>query len=113
MDALVSGLAIAALSGITYVAYKHPAAFNRLFLPILAGSCAFFLGVLLWDGSSDVTLVAVAQFIPQADFAAARAAAGRYHFLDPSYFLVIYFGFVAYMMFLGNLPRLLKEKHEP
>jgi hypothetical protein len=47
MDQLLAGLGLAAVSAITYVAYKHPAGYRRMLLPALKASVAIFWLVMI------------------------------------------------------------------
>jgi hypothetical protein len=50
MEQLIYGLTIAGVAAITYVAYKHPAAYRkRFFFPIVFITNSVYMGILIWN----------------------------------------------------------------
>lgn len=51
VETIVSGLFLAAISGLSFVAYKHPAAFGKLFVPIVIILFTIVGVIVIWDFS--------------------------------------------------------------
>jgi hypothetical protein len=49
MDKLFSGLVLAALSGLTVLAYKHPAAYSKVSLGVIIGLVCVMIGCNIWN----------------------------------------------------------------
>ena len=110
MDKLVPGLFVAAISGITFIAYKHPTGYQRLFwlLGIIFGIAS--VAGIIWDTSSAATAFALRPFIPPANRAAALAALDNP--IERTW--AIWSGLTfLYLLFLLGLPRLLREQQPP
>jgi hypothetical protein len=56
IQALISGLALAAISGATFVAYNHPAAYHAAAKRIGWGLLIIFIGTLAFEFSGSIYL---------------------------------------------------------
>lgn len=110
MEALLSTLALAAVSSITFIAYKHPAAYRRLYMPIFALITIAVCGLLGWEAGNAAGFEAAIKFVPKEQVAAATVAASAFR-VSPG---MVTLGFLlsgAYLAFLLNLPHILSEKN--
>ena len=67
MEAIISGLALAAMSGATFVAYNHPAAYYSAARRIGVLLLVIFIGTLLFEFSGGIYLVALTPHLPIPD----------------------------------------------
>ena len=95
MDKLITGLILAAISGITFLAYKHPKAYDKLFQPLMFSSLGLFIALSsYWLGWS-------------------AGHTSTDHDAFPFSFVWIYVGYAAsyiYFKFLAMLPQILEDK---
>ena len=102
MDKLITGLILAAVSGITFLAYRHPKAYDKLFQPLMFSSLGLFIAF-----SSYSLGWSAGHTSKEAD-------------VFPFSFEWIYVGYAVsyiYFKFLAMLPQILeddpKKKKEP
>jgi len=112
MDKLLSGLALAALSALTFVAYKHPAGYQRLAKPIRWIVQAILLAAMIWDVSSMRTLNNLYQFIDMSKLNDAKAAVDNIQILN-GYVFGAYIVGMLYLEFLCFLPEILGDEKPP
>ena len=112
MDKLIQGIALATLSALTFVAYKHPEGYQRLAKPIRWVVPAVFIAAVIWDVSSMRTMGNLYQFIDGAKLNDAKAAAENTQFLN-RYIFGAYLAAVLYLEFLAFLPQFLGEEKPP
>ena len=63
MDKIVTGLVLAGISGITFVAYRHPQAYEKLWGWLALIDVLVVLGIVIWNTSSYATNSAVIKFL--------------------------------------------------
>jgi hypothetical protein len=112
MDKLVPGIVLAALSALTFVAYRHPDGYQRLMRPIRYVVPVLFTAALVWDISSMRTLSNLYSFIDASKLNEAKAAADNTQMLN-WYILGAYFAGMLYLEFLSFLPEILSEEKPP
>ena len=107
---LFASLILALISGLTFLAYKHPIAFKRLFWPLFFLITAAFFVATAWNGAVSSVLSALSEFIPPTQL---QAASLKAHELDfPSWHTLAFLCSGLYMSFLLWLPILLAEDKE-
>jgi protein-S-isoprenylcysteine O-methyltransferase Ste14 len=74
VETVISGIVVAALSGLGFLAYKHPRAYKKLYWPLSIISLALFLGAIVWDKSNSTAHVAALPYIPREMLAEADKA---------------------------------------
>jgi hypothetical protein len=111
-DKLLPGIALAALSALTFVAYKHPIGYQRLAMPLRIVVPALFIAVVVWDVSSMQTFGSVYEFIDFSKIKEARTAAESMRFLNGYIFTAYILGMI-YLEFLGFLPLILGDEKPP
>jgi hypothetical protein len=107
MEAFLATVGVAALTGLTYLAYRHPNAFGKLALPLIISIFIVIVGNAVWDVALDATYNALQGFIPPEKTAAARAVTAAKHvafWVTPGLLVL-----TLYLIFLQSLPRLLKD----
>lgn len=111
-DKLLPGLALAAISGLTFVAYKHPEGYTRLLKPIGIVSQAIFLAALIWDISGTRAYFRLYDYLEPIKREAAKAAVDNAEFLN-GYIVAGYMAAGLYLGFLAFLPQILGEEKPP
>ncbi|MDW5418881.1 hypothetical protein R6242_20120 [Iodobacter sp. CM08] len=105
--ALVTSLALAFISGITFLAYKHPIAFKRIYIPLCYLFSVLSFTAFAWNSAIVTVLSTLKAFIPTAQ---SSAAATKAHELDfPAWHSWVLLCFIIYMVFLLWLPNLLAD----
>ena len=108
MGELGIALIIAALTGISFIAYKHPKAYEKLYPKILVVGGATFLALFAWHISRLETYGDLLPFLETGRSDEIKAVIDSKAFLHwwvIVSFLVCYF----YLMFLAVLPGLLEQ----
>ncbi len=111
MQAFIYGLLLAAVSGVTVVAFRHPYGFARLFPYLVAVVTAIFVGFNLWHVAIEVAWVELFDYIQRDALAEASAAKNA---LRVSYKWIAfwYVGVAAYLLLLLKLPPFLQHTDE-
>jgi hypothetical protein len=55
LAALISGLSVAVLTGLTILAYRHPPGYRKVGIPLMVALTITMFGVLLWNSAVDAT----------------------------------------------------------
>lgn len=107
-SAVISSLIVAFVTGITFLAYKHPIAFKRMYFPIFVVLLLIVVGFSAWNFAISITLASLKEFIPPEQFQAATLKA---HALDaPSWYSLAFSGMVVYLVFLLWLPNIIEDE---
>ena len=109
MDKLLPGLIVAAISGLTFLAYKHPQAYHKIHTWLMYTSYAFIATALIWDFSGSATIGAMLPFVGAGKIDDALKAASELRILNWGVWLG-YSMFISYLLFLDNLPLILGNK---
>jgi hypothetical protein len=110
MTTLLISLILAAISAITFLAYKHPNAYARLHMPLFFIS-TLVCGVLIaWNGGISSAATKIRALTPPdgVTYTPVIDAISNLEFGGIS-ITVTYLGVVIYLSFLLCLPQLLKE----
>src|SRR5690349_3293182 len=110
MDKILPGLILAAISALTYVAYKHPDGYGRLHKVGRVIFPTLFVGALIWDISASRAFSALYEMF--IDRQAARAIIDGRELLS-LYVVLAYMGLMLYLEFLAFLPDILADKEPP
>ena len=111
METLLSGIFLAFISAITFVAYKHPKSYPVLQLFLLIGVIALLSGAFIWDLASEKAFVALVPHIPKENLRKAYDAWHEATVLNgPMFFGVV--ALAGYILILRSLPWLLSEDDE-
>ena len=106
VETVLSGLAIAAIAGVTVIAYRHPKGFEKLYVPlclVISGTVIVFLS---WNFSNHTAQIAISSisiesFYELRDKIEAKAF--------PMWILAALIGSSLYLSFLLYLPNILNE----
>ncbi len=104
MLTLLAPLILAAISGLAYLAVKHPNIYEKLFGKVYAISAMAFLGMMVWTGAVSTGFSAVQSFIPTEKQVAAKAAADAIT-LPLHWVLLTQLATMALLFFLSWLAR--------
>lgn len=95
MQAFLSGLLLAFVSGVTVLAFKHQHGFARLFPYAIAGVTVVFVVLLVWDLAIEMTWVKLVEYIRLDSIDAATLARNRlrlpYTWVGPGYIAIVIF----------------------
>ena len=106
IEQLLSGLLIAGISGLAFVAYRHPTGYTRIFPVLYIGSLLAMILCLLWNLAVSLTWTELSRFIPSEVLDSSRKATDS--IIVPSFWLLVgYLGFNLYALFLRYLHNVL------
>jgi hypothetical protein len=111
LETVAAGLILAAVSGITYLAYKHPPAFRKLLFLLAPLLMLSQLLLAAWDlGISRAFTV----LYPLVDPAKWQEASAGIDSIRPRWWLasIIFLSSWVYIGFLASLPLLIHDKKE-
>lgn len=108
MEALITGLILAGMSGLTVLAFQNQGGFARLFPYILAAATAIFLAIVIWHGAVLASWMVLEDFIREDKADAARAALSAAQ-LPYLWAVLGYLFFAGYLWLLLRLPGFLKD----
>jgi hypothetical protein len=104
LDNLIPAIVVAAISGLTFIAYKHPNGYGRIYMPLMYSAFGIFLvcgifhtGYLLGFGDASVSYLKLNKIplnIPETPS-------------NPYWILIAFCIFVVYLSFLRVLPDIL------
>lgn len=106
MESFLSGVALAFLSGLTWLAYRHPDGFPKIANSLMAVSTLAYLLIAAYSLGVSKGGYAVANLDDDLSPSAIRQAVES---VEPNIGLafVMFFGFMTYMIFLSSLPYIL------
>lgn len=110
MEPLIVGILLALLSGITWIAYKHPAGYRKIFVSI---ELIVILGastMLTWNIALDFAYANLSQFVESGKHDEALAA--RDNLQVPQLLMWLVLGICAYLLFLLKLPEILDDNRK-
>jgi hypothetical protein len=109
---LFGGFAVAAVSAVTFVAYKHPRAYAKLYLWLCGANFAGVMGMVIWNFSNLATSNTILRSGLSPDKIAATESIINITEI-PAWWIFLG-GFVAfYLLFLTSLPYWLIEQEDP
>ena len=111
METLVSGLILAALSGLTFLAYRHPEAYEKIYVPFVLAYGVIFIGTVGWNFGVLKTTYAVLDEIGYNFLDDAEKAKER--LLLPEWLWLVLIGLYLYMTFLATLPKITGAQKPP
>lgn len=108
MEALITGLVLAGMSGLTVLAFQNQAGFGRLFPFVLAGASALFVAIVVWHVAVIYSWVLLEAYVDETRVGHARALLKSIQ-LPYLWIAAGYPSFVGYLWLLRKLPPFLKE----
>ena len=109
LDKLASGIVLAAISALTFLAYKHPSAYKPVCILVTVIMTCALVGSMLWDMSAGATYVRLLPLVRPDQIDAATAVTDKAKILNGFHFF-LYAVIGGYLNFLWFLPQLLHEK---
>jgi len=109
LEALAGGLLVAALSGLTLVAYRHPHTYARWAKVLSTVAVALVVVVLVWNTAALETISAVAPYFDRQRVRDAYEA-GKKVGVPLGWLSLRAFAFLGYLLFLLQLPKLLRRR---
>ncbi len=107
MQSFLVGLLLAGISATSFIAFKHPYGYTKLFPYLMATATILFAGITVWYIAVELTWRNIEPFLNSEWFIAARSAKSA---LKLPYFTVAlwYFGIVAFFWVNLRLPPFLQ-----
>lgn len=112
MENLIQGLFVAAIGGLTYVAYKHPDGYSRMYWPLMGAVILSMTGILIWELGISAGLGALLPLLQDGKAEDALRATNAIKILSGWHFAA-YFVLIVYLMFLSALPHILGNNKNP
>lgn len=111
MEALFSGVVIAALTGITALAFKHPEAFGRLYPYLTLSTTIVFMTLTVWQAAVQLTWTVLETYLDPARYGAAQSAKADLQ-LPYVWVCVGYVGTLVFLWINMRLPRFISTAEE-
>jgi len=111
MSAVLSGLVLTGLSGLTMLAFRHPRAFARLYPYLNLAVSVLFLLLTAWHLAVQVTSTAVFPYVDRDAFAEAQAAVATLT-IPYLWACAIYVALLAFFWICMRLPPFIKATEE-
>lgn len=106
MEALVVGLVLAFVSGLAYIAYRHPSGYAKIWPWVWVVLTVGYIAALTWSFAVRATKNALMQFIESPREDKALVAVNGLELPD-LWILGIYLASFFYLFFLAHLPHIL------
>ena len=111
MQSFIVGLMLAGVSAISFVAFKHPHGYARLFPYLVGGVTAVFLGITVWHVAIEVLWGDLSLFVDETRLREASEA--KAHFSVPfAWSAIAYIGISAFLWVNLKLPPFLENTDE-
>jgi hypothetical protein len=109
LETITAGLVLAAVSGITYLAYKHPAAYGKIYWPLSALNLIIFTIIASYMLGVQHASTQLVTLVDASKLTQLQEAMNR---LMYRWWVVAgaYFGATLYLTFLSFLPKLLEQE---
>lgn len=111
LETLITGLALAAVSSITYVAYKHPSAYRKLYQPLTWLSLTILSVIGIWTFGAQSAYTQLIPLIEASKFHQMEEALSRITYRWWVVFAVCV-GANLFLLLLSYLPKLLEKELE-
>jgi hypothetical protein len=108
LDKLIPGLVLAILSGVTFVAYRHPAAYIYFHAALVGALVLGIMAVSVWEFGTTVAYSRLIEFIKPESRSDAHKKIEKLRLIK-GWTWAAFFGLILYLQFLSYLPRLLGE----
>lgn len=108
-EKVLASIVLAALGGLTFLAYKHPEAYEKLFWPLVILLNAALFGAIVWDAGLGAGYRIVREYVNQGSLNEASQMIEANKVLGWRVF-VWFIGIALYLVFLSVLPLLIEKK---
>jgi hypothetical protein len=102
-------LAIIIIASVTYLAYRYPAKYERLFNPLYIITFTVYVGLSVWNTGTMMSLMVLSQFIKEGEVEKAQATIKALQIPWIPLHTLVWFLFL-YFLLLSFLPRLLERE---
>lgn len=110
IETLLVTLIVAAITGLCILAYRHPAAYAKLYFPLILIGCVVLAGVVLWNAALDLSELSISRLeIPSEYMAEIRSTLGDRK-LPYMWSFLVFLAYNSLLAFLMFLPILLNDK---
>ena len=102
LNTIIPSLVVLSVSGITFIAYKHPNAYQKMFKYLMIIASIVYLGFILWSVAVRYTEIAVLEIVPLDSQNAIKSAVSalKFRYLNVS---IIFFCSSLYLLILTFL----------
>lgn len=111
LGTLGSGLVIAGITGLTYLAYKHPLAYEKIYKGLILIIVLITFSGLALDWGRYQAYIDISDFLSNGDRVAARKVIDDGVVFDLTFVLLIG-GFAIYLILLSCLPLILGKNNQ-
>ena len=108
MQSLIVGLLLAGVSGISFIAFKHPHGYARLFPYLILAVTALFVGVTIWHIAVETTWDRIVPHLTDEIHPVAKTGKREVE-LPYELLSVIYLSVIAYLWVNRKLPPFLQH----
>lgn len=108
-DTIISSVILMAISGLTFIAYKHPDAYSKMYKYLFAFHIVVFMSINAWNLGVTITATKLNSLIPADKSAIALKISDGLQTSLPWTF-ILNFAIMGYLLFLSLLPLLIKKK---
>lgn len=77
MQTLIIGLLLASVSGVCFVAFKHPNGYAKLFPFLIAAATSILTGIAIWHAAVEISWIKLAPYIVKDSHAVAATGKAR------------------------------------
>jgi F0F1-type ATP synthase assembly protein I len=110
-NSITTSITLMAVSGISFLAYKHPKGYSKLY-PFLAALNMTIISVILaWDFASEIATAKLTPFL-KPDKIDEATKLSKTFLIAPGYSSLFYSGLMMYLTFLLFLPEIVEHKEE-
>lgn len=109
METFLYSLLMSAIAGLTFIAYKHPKGYDRMFNYLYGFAFLIYAVAASWNFSSILFWSKIKYELTDEQIKIIEPIFDSYQ-MPSLKFNLIYFGVLAYLIFLNQLPRLLEHE---
>lgn len=106
VETILSGLAIAAIAGITVIAYRHPKGFEKLYVALAIVIASIVGAILSWNFSNHTAQIAISSISIESYYELRDKIEAK---AVPVWVIGAFGVLYLYLMFLYYLPTILNE----
>ena len=111
MQSFIVGLMLAGVSAISFVAFKHPHGYARLFPFLIGGVTAVFLGITVWHIAIEALWGDLSLFVDESRLREAHEAKAQFS-LPFAWSAIAYIGVTVFLWVNLKLPPFLENTDE-
>ncbi len=105
ISSIIAGLVVAFVSGLTFVAYKHPAGYRKLHIPLIASAWGVWIIHMIYSFGEQSGFYHALDGVREMNKGALLQTPS--HESDPIWWFIVPLACLGYLTFLRALPSLL------